>query len=91
MKPTQRNRSQDQLGRSGSAFPIRLLALTLFAVIVGSASMMAVKASVRTNSVTLPLGAPGSVRVLSIAGSQTRTPTAECRGSPSFHACSSAP
>ncbi len=37
MKPTQRDRGQDQLGRSGSAFPIRLLALTLFAVIVGSA------------------------------------------------------
>ena len=37
MKPTKRYRGQDQLGRSGSAFPIRLLPLTLFAVIVGSA------------------------------------------------------
>ena len=37
MKPTKRYRGQDQLGRSGSAFPIRLLSLTLFAVIVGSA------------------------------------------------------
>ena len=36
MKPTKRYRGQDQLGRSGSAFPIRLLPLTLFAVIVGS-------------------------------------------------------
>ena len=37
MNPTKRHRGQDQLGRSGSAFPIRLLSLTLFAVIVGSA------------------------------------------------------
>ena len=37
MKPTKRYRGQDQLGRSRSAFPIRLLPLTLFAVIVGSA------------------------------------------------------
>lgn len=37
MIPTKRSRGQDQLGRSGSAFPIRLLSLTLFAVIVGSA------------------------------------------------------
>ena len=37
MKSTKRDRGQDQLGRSGSAFPICLLSLTVFAVIVGSA------------------------------------------------------
>ena len=37
VKPTKRDRGQDQLGRSGSPFPICLLSLTVFAVIVGSA------------------------------------------------------
>ena len=37
MKPMKRNHGQDQFGRSGSVFPIRLLALATFAVIVGSA------------------------------------------------------
>ena len=36
MKPMKRNHGQDQFGRSGSVFPIRLLALATFAVIVGS-------------------------------------------------------
>jgi hypothetical protein len=34
---TKRNHGQDQFGRSGSVFPIRLLALAIFSMIFGSA------------------------------------------------------